>query len=187
MPALAFYYWVAAKGQRSLTLIIALAAAWVGDILLMLAEKEELYFIPGLIAFLVMHVLLLLTFRQHRRENDGNPLRGVQNVRMAFPIVLAGTGLIVVLYPSLGPLQLPVTAYAIVLIIMVLSALYRYGYSSFKSMILTFAGALLFMISDSVLAINKFLMPVSDAGMWIMFTYIGGQFLIVEGISAHDK
>jgi uncharacterized membrane protein YhhN len=187
MVSLIGYYWIASEARRSLTLVASLFASCAGDILLMFAENDERYFIPGLVAFLVTHVLLIFAFKQHRRENAGNTLRSVQSIRMAFPVVLAGTGLIVILYPSLGDLKIPVVAYAIVLILMVLGALYRYGRTNFKSMTITFAGAMLFMISDATLAINKFLMPIPHAGLWIMTTYIIAQFLIVRGLLDHDK
>jgi uncharacterized membrane protein YhhN len=185
MVTLLFYYYIASKENRSLLLVGALVAAGVGDVLLMLAESDERFFIPGLGAFLFTHVLMILTFRQHRSEHAENPLRGVQSIRMAFPVVLAGTGLIIMLYPTLGTLQLPVTLYSIVLMMMVLSALYRYGYTMFKSMMLTFAGALLFMMSDSILAVDKFLFPIDHAARWTMLTYIAGQFFIVKGLLSH--
>ena len=43
------------------------------------------------------------------------------------------------------------------------------------------AGALLFVISDSVLAINKFYHPFEIAGIIIMLTYGLAQFFIAEG------
>ena len=43
------------------------------------------------------------------------------------------------------------------------------------------AGALLFVLSDSILAINKFYMPFDLAGTFIMLTYGFAQYLIVQG------
>jgi len=48
-----------------------------------------------------------------------------------------------------------------------------------RSMLL---GAILFIISDSVLAINKFYEPFSAAGIIIMLTYAFAQMLIVLGV-----
>jgi uncharacterized membrane protein YhhN len=45
-----------------------------------------------------------------------------------------------------------------------------------------FFGALLFLLSDSLIAENKFNSPVPNARIIIMVTYIGGQFLIVKGV-----
>jgi uncharacterized membrane protein YhhN len=70
---------------------------------------------------------------------------------------------------------------------MALQALFRFGYTNKKSFTLIFIGALFFMISDSLLAINKFLTPVPLASLGIMFTYMLAQYLIVEGVLAHDN
>ncbi|RAV99066.1 lysoplasmalogenase [Pseudochryseolinea flava] len=185
MLSLCGHYWFVSEGNHSRTFVVAMIASWIGDVLLMVAEKDEAYFLFGLAAFLVTHVMLIITFHQFRDNNAGNPLRGVQSIRMAFPVVLAGTGLIILLYPSLGALKFPVVVYVLILMCMVLAALYRYGRTDFKSMITAFAGALLFMMSDSILAINKFLMPLDHAGFWIMLTYCAGQFLIVRGVILH--
>jgi uncharacterized membrane protein YhhN len=100
-------------------------------------------------------------------------------------VVLAGTGLITILYPSLGGLQIPVMIYAVVLMIMVIAAMQRYGKTTAASYGRVLSGAILFMISDSMLAINKFLHPFFMASAAIMITYIAAQYFIVQGILAH--
>jgi uncharacterized membrane protein YhhN len=50
---------------------------------------------------------------------------------------------------------------------------------------MVFCGALTFMISDSLLAIDKFLLPVSHASLLIMSTYIIAQFLLIQGLILH--
>ena len=124
---------------------------------------------------------------QGRTLRDENSLETVQKARMAFPVILAATGLVVVLYPRLGELRLPVIVYAGVLMFMVLNALFRFQKTSASSFWMVSAGAVLFMLSDSILAINKFLQPVNHAGVWIMSTYLCGQFLIVRGLIEHDR
>jgi uncharacterized membrane protein YhhN len=42
------------------------------------------------------------------------------------------------------------------------------------------AGALLFVISDSLLAINKFYKPLPFAALFIMLTYCAAQYFIVR-------
>ena len=106
---------------------------------------------------------------------------------MAFPVILAATGLVVVLYPRLGELRLPVVVYAGVLMFMVLNALFRFRRTNAQSFWMSFAGAVLFMLSDSILAINKFLEPVPNAGLLVMSTYLAGQFLIVRGLIRHQE
>jgi uncharacterized membrane protein YhhN len=180
---LAYYYYVSNREDRSPIFVLALVACLCGDVFLMSPD----YFIPGLVSFLIGHVLYIFTYRQHQTEGDVDSLRGLQRVRLAFPIILAGTGLVVVLYPVLGNMQIPVIIYASVITVMTLTALFRYGRTSARSFWLVFGGAVLFMMSDSILAINKFLAPVNNSGLLIMTTYMAAQFLIVQGILEHPS
>ena len=168
----------------SMTAIMALVFSWGGDVLLM--SEGELYFMLGLVSFLGAHMFYIFTFRQLRSEDDTNSLQGLQRIRFAFPIILFGSGLVVILYSQLDDLKIPVLVYALVLTLMVLNALFRYGRTTTSSFIMVFSGAILFMISDSLLAVNKFLEPIPLSGFWIMSTYIGAQFLIVKGILRHS-
>jgi uncharacterized membrane protein YhhN len=180
---IAYYFFGVAREDRSPIFILALIACLAGDIFLLSPD----YFIPGLVSFLIGHVLYIFAYRQHQNEDDADSLRGLQRVRLAFPIILAGTGLVVILYPVLGDLRIPVIVYAAVITSMVLVALFRYGRTTSQSFWLVFFGAVCFMISDSVLAINKFLDPISNAGLYIMATYMAAQFLIVQGIIKHPS
>lgn len=184
MVALGLYYYLSVSNEnRSVSVLAAIVFSLAGDILLMLHG----YFMEGLIAFLISHVLYIIAYRQHRDEQSKNILRGVHSIRLAFPIILAGTGLVIILYPSLGNMKIPVVVYAIVLSSMVLSALFRFGKTNATSFWMVFLGAVLFMISDSILAIDKFLSPLAYSSLWIMLTYIIAQFLIVQGLLKHNR
>jgi uncharacterized membrane protein YhhN len=178
-----YYYFSLASQYRSTLLLLALMLSLAGDLLLLKAD----YFIPGLIAFLCAHVAYIFVYRQHQQSEQQQSLQGIHRMRMAFPIILAGSGLVVVLYPKLGDLRIPVMIYALVITIMALTALFRYGRTTSESFWLVFFGAILFMLSDSVLAINKFLTPFNYAGIYIMLTYSIGQFLIVQGLIKHPQ
>ncbi len=180
-------YYVVATPYRSGIALLALGACWAGDVALMFVPVDPVWFMIGLGSFLVGHICYVVTYRQFRWESSGGELMTVQKIRFSMPIVLAGTGLIVVLYPVLGALRVPVMLYALAIIVMVMNGMFRYGRTSSASFWLVFAGAVMFMISDSILAINKFLMPIDLAGFWIMTTYISAQYLIVEGLVEHQK
>ncbi len=181
------YYVYGRRGEAlSISFLLALFFSWAGDVLLMFQEEAAGFFIYGLVAFLIAHVFYIFAYRQHRTADDTNALQGLQRVRFAFPVVLAGSGLVVILYPHLADLRLPVLVYALVLTLMVLSALVRYGRTQPGSFVMVFGGSLLFMISDSLLAINKFIEPLAQAGFLIMLTYTGAQMLIVMGILRHQ-
>lgn len=180
------YYWTSARANNSPVsslVVMALLLSWLGDVLLMLEGPS--YFIYGLCAFLSAHVVYLFVYRQHRYADDSRALHGVQRIRFAFPIVFAGIGLVTILYPRLSDLRIPVMVYALVITVMTITALYRYGRTTTGSFASVFAGAILFMMSDSLLAINKFIEPLAYSGLWIMLTYIGAQFLIVNGLLKH--
>lgn len=172
---------------RSLLFVSALLFCWLGDVLLLFQRNNELFFIGGLIAFLIGHLIYIFCYKQLRYEDISRELLGTQKARFSIPIILAGSGLIVVLYPTLGTLRIPVMVYALVLSVMVLNALFRFGRTGIKSFAFIFLGALSFMVSDSALAINKFLQPFEGAGVLIMFTYCLAQYLIVEGALQHEQ
>jgi uncharacterized membrane protein YhhN len=177
-----YYYFAAGKEGLSKLILMALFFSWLGDVLLMYQNKNELYFIFGLSAFLVAHVFYIFIYKRFRMDDTSQALLGVQRFRYSFPIILAGTGLMTVLYNHLGDLKIPVIVYGLVLVLMVLNALFR-----LKSFAMVFFGATLFMISDSLIAIHKFLMPVEHSDFWVMVTYIPAQYLIVEGLLQHKE
>ncbi len=186
LTLIGYYVFSRAGEPMAITFLLALFFSWAGDVLLMFQDEDSGFFIYGLAVFLIAHVCYIFTFRQHRTVEETHALQGLQRIRFALPVVLSGSGLVIILYPHLGELRLPVLAYALVLTLMVLSALFRYGRTPSASFVMVFAGSLLFMISDSLLAINKFIEPLTLAGFWIMLTYIGAQFLIVSGILGHQ-
>jgi uncharacterized membrane protein YhhN len=188
LPTLGLYYWTSIrekKSELSIAVLLAIVFSWIGDVLLMFQEGGELFFMLGLVSFLTAHVFYIFAYRQHQTIGSDNELKGLQKVRFGFPIVLAGFGLLSILYGHLGPLKVPVIVYAGILTTMALVALFRFGKTSAASFSFVFAGAILFMMSDSLLAINKFLEPLPFEGFWIMVTYIGAQYFIVRGLLKH--
>jgi uncharacterized membrane protein YhhN len=185
MITLGLYYFFSASDHRSFAVAGAIVFSLAGDVLLL----DQTYFIPGLVAFLLAHVFYIFAYRQHEDEEDSDDvtLRGIQRIRLAFPIVLAGTGLVVILYRNLGDFKVPVMLYALVITVMVLKALFRYGRTNTRSFSMVLTGAILFMISDSLIAINKFLLPLSHGQFSVMLTYILAQFLIIEGLLQHFR
>ncbi|MCU0367277.1 MAG: lysoplasmalogenase [Cyclobacteriaceae bacterium] len=184
MPLLVAYF-VSSVSARNYIFLAALVFCWAGDVLLMF--QGELYFIFGLAAFLTGHLLYTISYKQLRNKAGNNELMPTQRIRFSLPIVLAGTGLVTILFPHLGGMKIPVMLYALVITVMAMFALFRYGFTSQKSFVLIFSGALFFMLSDSLLAINKFMEPFTLASLAIMTTYILAQYLIVEGAIAHEK
>ena len=100
--------------------------------------------------------------------------------------MLIAIGFYILLFPKLGPvLKVAIGCYAIALASMTLAAVNRLGKCSNKSFSLVTVGAFSFMFSDMMIGLNTFLFEdgFSNAGFWIMLTYILGQVGIVLGLS----
>lgn len=153
----------------------ALIFSLLGDILLMFTETNSLFFIGGLIAFLMAHIMYILVFIKKRNMT-----------KKALPFMLLllgyGIGIFYILKDGLGDLFMPVIIYMLVILTMGTTAFLRKGSVPKNSYILVFSGALFFIISDSLLAFNKFYHPLPLANVWIMTTYALAQLFIVLGL-----
>jgi uncharacterized membrane protein YhhN len=78
-----------------------------------------------------------------------------------------------------------VIIYGIIISVMLAMALWQYGKLSSLTAWLFILGALFFVMSDSMLAIDKFKQHVAYAPVLVMSTYILAQFLIVRGSLRH--
>lgn len=150
-----------------------------GDIFLMLPREQ---FIPGLVSFLIAHICYLIGF------NSANPVYNAASLILL--VVVMFTGYLVYRRVALGlqasgqsKLKLPVLVYSIVISLMLFSALSTLIQPDWRIYAAVFAssGALLFFISDTTLALNKFVSPIPNARVITMVTYHLGQILIVLG------
>jgi uncharacterized membrane protein YhhN len=88
------------------------------------------------------------------------------------------------LYAGLAEMKLPVILYAIIILTMLTAAINRIDKVNKISYYLVLSGAILFVISDSSIAIAKFSHPFKSSGIVIMSTYVVAQYLIVIGYIA---
>lgn len=156
-----------------------LAFATLGDVLLMWGS-QPFFFMLGLVAFLFTHLSYIGGFSSIRNLDKGF-LR--QQPYIVLPFAAFAVGLVWMLWPGIpAGMKLPVSIYAAVITAMALSVLnLRQAVTApiFQSL---FAGALLFMLSDSLIAWSKFGGNASPfTGLGVMATYVAGQFLIVKG------
>lgn len=185
MPALIVLVYMRANGHvtlRILLLGVALVFSWGGDLALM--REEEKYFLLGLGSFLAAHVLYTFIYIKscfQRPEFKLMPLLPI----LTFTIFLMAYLLRAV--PQ--GMQLPIGAYALVITAMACMSRLREGLTSHQSFQWVMTGSLLFVVSDSAIAINKYLpafqIPYPD--VVIMGTYIAGQIFIVLGVLAHPE
>jgi len=139
----------------------------LGDILLELNRSE--YFVFGLAAFLMAHLFYIAVFI--RKPVVKKPGSIIALVIIAYGMILGA-----VLIPNLGSMMIPVVAYLIVILAMGISASL-----GAENHIFIIIGALLFILSDSIIAVNKFLTPVPFSSLWIMTIYYSAQFFIMHG------
>jgi len=157
-------------------ILIALLFSLAGDVVLMFQEKSSIYFMLGLVAFLFAHIFYIFFFHN---------IRVIENMKskawLLLIVVTYYAGLITFLSPYLGDMKLPVRIYGIVISFMFLLAMHMLFIKNKIAGRWMMIGALLFVVSDSVLAINKFYRPFEMAGIIIILTYILAQFFIIEG------
>jgi uncharacterized membrane protein YhhN len=157
-------------------IIAALFFSWLGDVLLMFESFNKNYFLFGLTAFLIAHLFYIFFFSKIKNEEKID-LKGSIIVLVA----VYYTGLILLLYAHLGEMKIPVIVYGLIISIMLMLALHMLYIKNKKAGKLMMNGALLFVTSDSILAINKFLQPFEFAGIFTMLTYGLAQLLITLG------
>jgi|WetSurMetagenome_2_1015567.scaffolds.fasta_scaffold00485_4 uncharacterized membrane protein YhhN len=161
--------------------------SWAGDVILEFSKINGNLFIGGLVCFLLAHVMYFIVFTITPGKNAifGN------RIYLLIPVILTGTGLIYYLWDDLDGMRLPVTVYAIVILTMLTGAINRLEKVNRTSFILVLGGAILFVISDSAIAVNKFSYKFESSGIVIMTTYIIAQYLIITGyikqFSEHQK
>jgi len=172
IPFLIIIYLLNARQNFKITILAALLFSWAGDVILCFS------FIPGLACFLLAHVMYVIAFF----KTSGKSELITKRIYLLFPVILYGAGLLCLLYENLDGMRLPVITYTIVILTMLFAAINRYGKVSRLSFILVLAGALLFVISDSLIAVNKFGYPFRFSGVAVMTTYIAAQYLIVTGV-----
>ncbi len=193
MPLLiGYYYKVTAPGITSAQKLIlwGFVFSFSGDVNLMmprlesLKPYEELFFLAGLVSFLITHVLYMLSFRKDF-ANNAQPGILKAKIYLIIPVIAALAALLAILVPTIQAnepdMLVPVIIYASVITLMVIFAINRWGKVSAVGYWAVLAGALLFMFSDSNIAINKFHTPFAMAPLVIMSTYISSQFLFAWG------
>lgn len=179
MPLLAFLFLSEMRGVKSKLspfVLLALFFSWIGDVLLMFQGKRSGFFLLGLSSFLLAHIMYIILFHK---------VRIAESILSRWWILLVVAayyaGLIIWLSPYLGDMKIPVRIYGVVISFMLMMALHMLYLGNKQAGRFLIAGAILFIISDSILAVNKFLQPLCGASAWVMITYGIAQLLIVMG------
>jgi len=156
--------------------VAALACSLLGDVLLMLPRD---LFVPGLAAFLAGHVLFIVGLLQPPSPAGSPPFAfSTEGLVVATVLVAAGAAWPAYrIFRALGTdghrqLTGPVAVYLVAIATMAVLAC-NVGVPAAA------AGALLFVVSDTVLALNRFVHPMRHGDVAVHITYHLAQGLLV--------
>jgi uncharacterized membrane protein YhhN len=130
---------------------------------------SEKYFVPGLIAFLLAHLVYIAAFIS---------VDGILYSWIFFIFLIVGILIFRMLNKKLGKLQIPVAIYISAIAIMTWQSWELYISTGSYGFGLAALGTLFFLISDFALSVNKFLKPMNYAQIIILPTYFIAQWLI---------
>ena len=154
----------------TLWVVAGLVLSLGGDVALMFESNR--WFLIGLVLFLLAHVVYSIGFTVY---NGFHP----QDLMSAAVLLLVAVAVFFYLRPGLGSMQGPVILYVLVICFMVnraVSTFFGDAFTPTQAWLLTF-GAVLFWLSDLVLAINRFRYPF-ELNRLGLYLYFGGQLLI---------
>lgn len=160
----------------AMLLVLALVFALGGDVFLMLPDL----FIPGLVSFLLCHLCYLLLFKR-----DG--VHGARWFAARVPLwatLALGLGMYAFLWRGglPGELRAPVAVYVLAIALMAAQAWARWHARRGAPALAVALGATCFMLSDSLLATDRFVQPLPWASLWVLCTYYAAQAMIVIGM-----
>lgn len=149
---------------------IALALSLAGDVLLMLPSDQ---FRAGLGAFLLAHIFYISAF-----------LSIIDGLHWWLPVILLiiGTSVVVYIIPNLGSQKTPIILYIGIILIMVWTASEVLYQDPQTGAWFVFVGALLFALSDVILALNRFQSLFSSARVLNLMAYFLAQLLIASSV-----
>lgn len=152
------------QNRTFITLSFALSFSALGDVLLALDTGQ--LFLGGLAAFFISHTFYIIT------------MLPIKNWRLDVLLLYLFLAIIIfcLFYPNLNDMLIPVIFYMLVLSIMP-----SLTWMTDKSNGFLVLGGAVFVISDSILGLNRFYLEIVHADIAIMITYYIAQFCLVTG------
>lgn len=161
---------------------LAFFFCFLGDFFL-LWDADNTYFILGLSSFLIAHIFFIIFFYRLKKFSD------------KYRLFLFAAGSIIFCYIGLllfliwqgvlrQSMQIPVIVYGLIIGMMLLTAVHSINNKSIKRLARNYfvPGALLFVLSDSILALNKFSVDIRYGSVLTMVTYAGAIFMLSLGV-----
>ena len=183
IPLLIVYLYASAqKAGRTMNLpaFAGLFFAFLGDLLL--NQTGELYFLLGMAAFIGTHICNSIYFLRLQRldyvKNNAALLAG-------FILVVVSGAVMAKLSSSLGSFREPIILYMVIICCMAVFAANTFNHPVLKHLATRYfiPGAGLFVLSDALLALNKFYYHQPTLDLAVMLTYGLAQWLLVIGFS----
>lgn len=172
------------KKEYTLPILLAFFFSWAGDMFLMFSGgyRNESFFFMGVGGFFLAQLTYILVFARRSEMKVPGVLQ--RKPIWILPFLVYVAGIFMILLPGLeGVMKAVILIYALSLMFMSMMALNRKHRVAYRSYILVFSGSLLFLVSDSMIAINKFTTEIPLAGFWIMLSYMAAQYLITRGLT----
>lgn len=178
VTSLLVFFWNGSKQitakVRTLTLM-ALILSLAGDVFLMLEHRTPKFFMLGLGSFLLAHAAYTVMFLQKRDKAK-------KGRWFVLGLIVYATILVQFIIDGIGKLLFPVMIYIAAILLMATTAFLRSGGPSSIGYRFVIFGAMFFVVSDSLLALDKFWSAFPFAGILVMTTYSLAQYCIVMGI-----
>jgi uncharacterized membrane protein YhhN len=178
IPALLAYYITSSKSKNKIY-IVALIFSFAGDVLLL--DKSNL-FLFGIGAFLITQVLYVYLFSRGLVSSSRT-----KKILAGIPFFIFFLVLIRKLKPGLQDFLVPVVIYGIAISLFGYVSLLKYLLKQNKVNLSLLTGAVIFILSDSLIALNKFHESRDVYPVLIMFTYIIAQYLIAVFMLESEK
>lgn len=153
-------------------IVAGLGCSLAGDVFLMLPADR---FVAGLVSFLAAHLGYIAALSLG--VSFGSAIWSLAPL-LAYVVVMYW-----LLSPHLGKMRLPVLVYELVIATMAWRAMARWAATREVGAVLALVGAILFVISDSALAINRFVGKYKAAQALVLGTYFCAQWLIALSVS----
>ncbi len=182
-----YYFYNQTKEKPSVfskSILIGLVASLGGDIFLMFPKFNPNFFLVGLVSFLIAHLFYIRAYFQNIKSSAVSNSFSVK-LMVANPIVLMSLSMYALMKNDLHDMKIPVLFYMTAITAMGVMAGLRINHTSASSWKKVLGGAILFLMSDSIIALNKFVHPFEYSNLAIMSTYYVAQYFIATGCLEH--
>jgi uncharacterized membrane protein YhhN len=181
ITTLVIVYLIAVK-KPSFWYVSALFFSFWGDVLLLFKNQ---FFVYGLASFLLAHIMYIKITASFIKKVS------LQKVVLAsLPFVVFLFSFLYLIIDNLEEMNIPVIFYGVVISSFGALSFLNYMQEKNTANLWLFLGSIIFIISDSLIALNKFYEPKEFYAISIMLTYIVAQYLICRAIitkTAHQE